>query len=88
MLKKIIVISALICFVSVNVSSANVFAVLLASLMTEALKSVASEAGKAAVDRFKALFNKNKDLARSRKRPQLSGGDVKGNERIWVVSPG
>jgi polyhydroxyalkanoate synthesis regulator phasin len=91
MLKRIIVVSALICFISVNVSSAvspdNVFAVLLVSLMKEALKSIGSEAGKMAVDRFKALFNANKDLARNKKHPQLSGGDVKGKERIWVVSP-
>ncbi len=91
MFRKAILISALICFILVNGASAapaaNVFSTLLGSLVMEALKSVGSEVGKAAVDRFKSLFNANKDLARKREHPQLSGGEVKGKERIWVVSP-
>ena len=91
MFRKAILISALICFILVNSASAapaaNTFSTLLGSLVMEALKSVGSEIGKAAVDRFKALFNANKDLARNRRHPQLSGGEVKGKERIWVVSP-
>ncbi len=53
----------------------------------EAVKSVGREAGKTAVDWFKTLFNTNKELKRDRKNPQLSGGEVKDKERIWLVSP-
>ncbi len=87
MVRKTMVIFALICVVTVNTSSANVFSGYLMKLVGEALKSVGTEAGKAVVDRFKALFNKNNEIARNNGNPKISGGEVKGKERIWVVSP-
>jgi hypothetical protein len=87
MFKRIAVICILLLFTYASASQAAGIGLILGELSKQASKAAASEIGKTAVDWFKNLFNKDKKIARNYGKPQLNDGEVKGNERIWSLSP-
>lgn len=87
MIKKVVFIFALMCFASPSLGQTPWFGPLLKEIGKQAVKGASTEAGKAAVDYFKDLFNKDKEIAQKKKNPQLEGGELKGKERLWVISP-
>lgn len=59
----------------------------LESLAKEAIKAVGGEIGKAAIEKFKDLFNSNKEIAK-KGNPTLTLDAPLKNKRIWTISPG
>ncbi len=86
-IKKVAIICMLICFACTSTSQAAGIGIILSELAKQALKLVGSEALKSGVEYFKDLFNKDKNIAKRYRTPELKGGEIKGNERTWIISP-
>jgi len=93
MIKRSLVIFLLLCCCVANVHGAptlatSAFSRIITEIAKEALKSVGSETVKTAVDNFKNFFNRNKNIAKNNKNPQLRGGEVVGKKRTWGMAGG
>jgi len=86
MIKRLILFGMIALLLFSTVSQASVIGPFLKEIATEALKYAGGEAGKSAVDYFKSLFNKNKDIAESKKKPYLNETEPIGKERTWTVT--
>lgn len=82
------VVFSLLCFSLIlsNSSFASPASVL-ELLAKEAVKAVGGEIGKAAIEKFKALFNSNKEIAK-KGNPKLAHETPLKNKGMWTISPG
>lgn len=89
MIKRSMVFCLLLCSCAAYAHGTPTYALsaVVKEIAKEAFKAVGTEACKTGVECFKSLFNRNKDIAKNNKNPQLQGGGVKGNKRIWNMAP-
>src|SRR4030042_2319366 len=87
MSRKFVIMIVVFIFVSGTIAHAAGIGVILKELAKQALIAASKETGKSAVDFFKNLFNKDKDIAQNHKNPKLKDAGVVGRVRNWVISP-
>lgn len=86
-MKKLVFFLLCFAFIYLTNSSFASPASVLELLAKEAIKAVGGEIGKAAIEKFKDLFNSNKEIAK-KGNPKLAHEPPLKNKEMWAISPG
>ena len=85
-MKKLVFVLLILPLIVIN-SSFGSPASVLGQLAKEAIKAAGGEIGKAAIEKFKDLFNSNKEIAK-KGNPKLAHKAPLNNKGVWTISPG